>query len=405
LEWPAIFGILKMMKPKELEKLSRAQLITRLKAVESARATIRVDHARELRAQQKLAQAAVKDREERLRAILETAVEGIITIDERGIIESVNTAAERIFGYSAREIIGKNVSVLMPSPHRAAHDGYVENYLRTGHAKVIGIGREVAGLRKDGTMFPMELSVSEVKLAARRMFTGFIRDITERKQLEKEILEISDREQRRIGQDLHDGLCQHLAGIELMSQVLAQKLEPKSKIHAQQVNQIASHVRDAISHTRTLARGLSPVTIESEGLMSALNELATNTEKILHVSCRCKLNEPVDIYDHATATHLFRIAQEAVSNAIKHGNANRLAISLHKAPGRIILKVSDNGSGFPKQPANGKGMGLRIMQSRASMIGGTMALEPNDSGGIDVTCAVPENGAGSKSQNHHAPKS
>jgi len=391
------------MKPTAPGKMSRAQLIARLKALESARATISADHARELNKQQKLAQAAVKDREERLRAILETAVEGIITIDERGIIESVNTAAERIFGYSADEIIGKNVSMLMPSPHRAAHDGYLENYLRTGHAKIIGIGREVAGLRKDGTTFPMDLSVSEVKLAARRMFTGFIRDITDRKQLEKEILEISDREQRRIGQDLHDGLCQHLAGIELMSQVLAQKLEPKSKIHAQQVNEIASHVRDAISHTRSLARGLSPVTIESEGLLSALNELATNTEKIFHVSSKIEFDEPVAIQDHATATHLFRIAQEAVSNAIKHGKASRLVIGLHKARGRVILQVSDNGSGFPRQPANSRGMGLRIMQSRASMIGGTMAIERNEGGGIDVTCAVPEKDVNSKSQNHDAP--
>jgi two-component system, LuxR family, sensor kinase FixL len=402
LEWPAFFGILIPMKPYDPEKMSRAELIARLKALESARATVSADHARELSTQHELAQTAVQDREERLRAILETAVEGIITIDERGIIESVNAAAERIFGYSADEIIGKNVSMLMPSPHRQAHDGYLENYRTTGHAKIIGIGREVAGLRKDGTTFPMDLSVSEVKLAAGRMFTGFIRDITERKQLEKEILEISDREQRRIGQDLHDGLCQHLAGIELMSQVLAQKLTPKSKVHAQQVADIASHVRDAISHTRSLARGLSPVTIESEGLMSALNELATNTEKMFHVPCRCDFDEPVAIHDHAAATHLFRIAQEAVSNAIKHGKASRLVISLRAVRGRIILKVSDNGSGFPAKQTNPKGMGLRIMQSRAGMIGGTMAIERNRGGGVDVTCAVPEKG--SKPLNHHAAK-
>lgn len=332
----------------------------------------------------------MKDCEERLRAILETAVEGIITIDDHGNIESVNAAAERIFGYGAGEIVGKNVNVLMPSPHREAHDGYLENYLRTGFAKIIGIGREVAGRRKDGTIFPMDLSVSEVKLAARRMFTGFIRDITERKQLEKEILEISDREQRRIGQDLHDGLCQHLAGIELMSQVLAQKLEAKSKVHAKEVGKIARHVRDAISQTRSLARGLSPVTIESEGLMSALHELATNTEKIFRVQCICEFDKPVALDDHAVATHLFRIAQEAVSNAAKHGKARKIVIALRAARGQITLSVSDNGSGLSKQPANHKGMGLRIMQSRASMIGGTLAIEPNEARGVSVICAVPE---------------
>src|SRR5262249_36253006 len=162
----------------------------------------------------------------------ETAVEGIITIDDHGVIESVNPAAARIFGYKPAEIIGRNVSVLMPSPHREQHDSYISNYVHTGRAKIIGIGREVSGRRKDGTIFPMDLSVSEVKLADRRLFTGFIRDITERKQLEKEILETSDREQRRIGQDLHDGLCQQLAGIELMSQVLERSLAAKSKADA-----------------------------------------------------------------------------------------------------------------------------------------------------------------------------
>lgn len=378
--------------------MSRAQLIARLKALESARAA----HAHELSTQQQLAQDAVRDREERLRAILETAVEGIITIDERGIIESVNAAAERIFGYKAGEIIGRNVSVLMPPPHRESHDGYLANYVRTGHAKIIGIGREVVGRRKDGTVFPMDLSVSEVQLADRRMFTGFIRDITERKHLEKEILEISDREQRRIGQDLHDGLCQQLAGIELMSQVLAQKLAPKSKADAAKVGEIAGHVRDAISHTRSLARGLSPVTLESEGLISALHELATNTEKFFQVQCRCSFDEPVVVQDKAAATHLFRIAQEAVSNAIKHGKAKRLAISLQNSRNRIVLKVSDNGCGFPKHAPKNRGMGLRIMQSRASMIGGAIAVEANAGGGVDVTCSVPQNGSVSRKVKGHA---
>ena len=390
------------MKPVNYEKSSRGQLIARLKALESARAAASAAHAKELSMQHKVAQTLVKDREERLRAILETAVEGIITIDEHGVIESVNAAAEQIFGYRAIEIIGKDVGVLIPSPHREGHDNYLINYLRTGRAKIIGVGREVAGRRKDGSIFPMDLSVNEVKLASRRMFTGFVRDITERKQLEKEILEISDREQRRIGQDLYDGLCQHLTGIELMSQVLVQKLTPKSKAHAQQVTQIASHVRDAISHTRSLARGLSPVTLESEGLMSALHELTTDTEKIFRVHCRCDFDEPVEMHDHAAATHLFRIAQEAVSNAIKHGKARRVVVSLRDTRGRIVLRVSDNGVGFPKRTPKNKGMGLRIMQSRAGMLGGTIGIERNSSGGISITCAVPQNAPLPKRPKNHA---
>lgn len=391
-----------LVNPDPYRKLSRSELIARIQALTSACDNARAAHAKDLSTQQELAQAAVKDREEQLRAILETAVEGIITIDTRGIIESINAAAERIFGYRAAELIGKNVSVLMPSPHRESHDDYITKYLRTGRAKIIGIGREVAGRRKDGTIFPIDLAVSEVKLATRRMFTGFIRDITDRKRLEKELLEISDREQRRIGQDLHDGLCQHLAGIELMSHALAQKLASKSKSHARQVSEIAGHVRDAISHTRALARGLSPVTIESEGLMSALHELATNTEKIFQIQCRCDFEQPVELHDHAAATHLFRIAQEAVSNAIKHGRARRVAISLRNVRGRIVLRVSDNGKGFPRRTIKPKGMGLRIMQSRAGMIGGTIAIERNGAGGINVTCAMPRKSSLSGVKKQHA---
>src|SRR6266511_5201462 len=127
----------------------------------------------------RLMEAALKEKEQRLRAILEAAVEGIITIDERGIVDSINPAACRIFGYAPEEVVGQNVSMLMPSPDREKHDGYIANYLRTGQAKIIGIGREVIGERKDGSVFPMDLSIGEVRLGARRLFTGFVRDISE----------------------------------------------------------------------------------------------------------------------------------------------------------------------------------------------------------------------------------
>ena len=335
-------------------------------------------------------ESAVRDREERLRAILETAVEGIITIDERGTIESFNPASEKIFGYTAAEVIGKNVSVLMTTPHRERHDGYIENYKHTGQARIIGIGRETIARKKDGTLFPIDLSVSEVHLSDRRIFTGFIRDITERKRLEKEILEISEREQRRIGQDLHDGLCQHLAGIEMLSQVLAQKLAPQAKEGSARATEIAKAVRDAIGQTRLLARGLSPVTLESEGLMSALAELAMNTEKMFGIRCQFDCAEEVKFTNHAAATHLFRIAQEAVSNAIKHGQAKNISLRLRDEAGHIRLQVSDDGRGFPEKTSVSSGMGLRIMQSRIGMVGGTLTIERREPNGTTVNFSAPK---------------
>jgi PAS domain S-box-containing protein len=393
-DFPDSFFALEM---KDYRKMSKVELLAGIKQLRSK-------HTLRSQAQRRQAASTLRDSAERLRAILETAVEGIITIDERGIIESFNLAAERIFGYKAKEVIGKNVSVLMPSPHREQHDTYLGNYLHTGHAKIIGLGREIVARRKNGTVFPMDLSVSEVRLADRRLFTGFIRDITERKRLEKEILDISEREQRRIGQDLHDGLCQHLAGIELMSQVLEQKLARRSKAAAARAGDIAKNVREAISHTRLLARGLSPVTLESEGLMSALQELALNTQKIFGVACKLDCDPPVLVEDYPAATHLFRLAQEAVSNAIKHGKAKRILIRLKEERGRITLSVIDNGSGFPAQVPKSEGMGLQIMQSRAGMIGGTLTIERNAVGGTSVTVAASNGTVRQKSNTYHARK-
>ena len=137
--------------------------------------------------------AALRDNEARLRAILETAVEGILTIDERGIIESINAAAVKMFGFQPDEVIGRNVSMLMPSPYREQHDQYLDNYRRTGQAKIIGIGREVVGRRKDGSVFPLDLSVSEVRLDSGRIFTGFVRDITARRESEKQLEQMARR--------------------------------------------------------------------------------------------------------------------------------------------------------------------------------------------------------------------
>jgi two-component system, LuxR family, sensor kinase FixL len=215
------------------------------------------------------------------------------------------------------------------------------------------------------------------------------RDITERKRLEKEILEISDRERRRIGHDLHDGLCQHLAGIELMSQVLEQKLARRSKAAADRAGDIAKNVREAIGQTRAagarpFARhpGIGGTHVRVAG---AGAEHGENLRRRLPVRCdrRCWYRTI------AAATHLFRLAQEAVSNAIKHGRAKRISIRLKEDRGRMILSVIDNGSGFPEKLPKSKGMGLRIMRSRAGMIGGTLAFERNAGGGASVTCHGP----------------
>jgi PAS domain S-box-containing protein len=295
----------------------------------------------------------------------------------------VNPSFAQLTGYSPEQVVGQPLSTLSGLTA-------VQERLRQG---LSGEERFLEGISThqtpDGERWG-EWRVGPVKDKNGRITNWLVilRDMTERKRLEKEILEISDREQRRIGQDLHDGLCQQLAGIELMSQALEQKIAGRSKANAARAGEIAGHVREAIRQTRLLARGLSPVTLESEGLTSALQELASNTEKIFQVDCRFECEPLVRVQDPARVTHLFRIAQEAVSNAIKHGKAARIVIRLTRQRDAIVLVISDNGSGFPETAPKQKGMGLRIMQSRAGMIGGTLSVENNPEGGARIICVV-----------------
>ncbi len=336
------------------------------------------------------AKKAVSQSELQLRAILDTAVEGIITIDEHGRIEAMNRAAERIFGWKSPEVLGKNVSMFMPSPYKEIHDRFLSNYTKSGEAKIIGIGREVVGLRRDGTVFPMDLAVSEVRTPRRRLFTGFVRDLTERRRLEAEVLEISEQERRRIGQDLHDGICQQLAGLALVTHSMEEKLRKARRPEADQIARCRDEIAAIIAETRRLARGLCPVVLESEGLMAALDELARSTNQPPRLKCRFECPKATPLGDSLVATHLYRIAQEAVNNALKHSGAKTITITLSPAEEGLHLTVTDDGSGLPDSFSPNTGMGLHIMQYRARLLGGTLAVRPANPRGTSVTCVIPK---------------
>jgi PAS domain S-box-containing protein len=341
----------------------------------------------------KRAEIALQDSATKTAAILDTMVDAVITIDERGRIDSFNRAAERIFGYEATEVVGKNVNVLMPEPYRGEHDAYIHSYVRTGKAKIIGIGREVVGKRKDESVFPMDLAVSEVFLGARRLFTGIVRDLTERKRLERQILEISDREQQRIGQDLHDGLGQQLAGIGFLSKSLEQRLTKRRIAESEDARQIAQLVSEAIAQARGMAHGLNPVDLTATGFTSALRELASTIENTFRIECKFDCNVPVYLGNSAVGTHLYRIAQEAVANAIKHGRGQHILIVLGRVRDTITLSVRDDGIGFPDVLPASKGIGLQTMRYRAALIGATLSVLNIPSGGTRVDCSLKDIGS------------
>jgi signal transduction histidine kinase len=214
-------------------------------------------------------------------------------------------------------------------------------------------------------------------------------DITERKKLEESILDISVQEQRRIAQDLHDGLGQHLTGIAFMSKVLEEKLSDKSLPEAAEAAKIVQMVNQAIDNTRQLARGLHPVAAERAGLMSALKKWASEVEELFHIRCRFQCQQRVYVDDVNVATHLYRIAQEAVNNAIRHGRCREITISLSARSGTGTLSVADNGTGFTREPDKQPGMGLSIMNYRADMLGGSLKIHSQENGGVKVSCFFP----------------
>jgi signal transduction histidine kinase len=214
-------------------------------------------------------------------------------------------------------------------------------------------------------------------------------EIAERDRLQQELLNVSDSEQRRIGQELHDGLCQHLAGTALTCQVLREELEQNGLPEAAKARKIVELIEEGISLSRRTAQGLDPVEMDSTGLMLALEELAATTQKLFNVTCVFACPSPVLIHDTSAANHMFRIAQEAVRNAVNHGRPDRIVIRLSTLDDGLELRIEDNGSGLPATRPTREGMGLRLMENRARAIGAEFAIQPRENSGTIVTCMLP----------------
>ncbi len=228
----------------------------------------------------------------------------------------------------------------------------------------------------------------ELEDRVRQRTEALTQEMAERERLEREILEISEREQRRIGHDLHDGLCQHLTGTALAGQVLREKLAAKSLPESADASRVVGLVEDGITMARDLAHGLCPVEIEAGGLMAALREFAGGISKWSRVACTFDCAAPVLVEDATAAMHLYRIAQEAVGNAIRHGKPGHILINLAARGDVVVLSVEDDGVGLPDDWSRGPGLGTRIMAHRAMMIGADLAIEPNPTGGTLVKCSL-----------------
>lgn len=319
--------------------------------------------------------------------ILETVGTLVTVLDLEGRIVRFNRACETTTGYAFNEVRGSRIWDFFQLPEEVSRAQSViaqlsadllpqdyQSHWVTRH----GVSRLIAW---SSTSLPDSEGTPRYIIA-----TGI--DITEREQLQRALLEISAREQRRIGQDLHDGLGQHLTGIAFMAKVHEKKLAETNAADAADAAKLVRLVNEAVHKTRELARGLLPVMSDAQGLMGALQLWAGEIEEIYGISCSFKCERPVPVHDVAIATHLHHIAQEAVNNAIKHGGAQNVTLRLSMDQGYGILSIVDDGSGIPDD-RNSQGMGLHIMSYRSAMIGGRLEISRNPERGTTISCLFP----------------
>lgn len=330
---------------------------------------------------------SLSESEQRMRAILDTANDAIITIDTGGTTQTVNPAAERIFGYTSAEMIGQNVGLLLPAPLRDEYEALM-GPRRGKDRPFAGASREIQGLRKDGSIVPLEVAVSE--LVPGNAYTCIIRDISRRRELEREVTEIAAAEQRRIGQELHDGVSQELTGLSMLTAALKERLDGATPATEKLANRVIDGLAKVHKHVRDISHGVIPVDVDAEGLRAALEDLAESVKQQTGIACAFHSPRPVLVKDSLTATHLYYIVQEAVNNSLRHGCAKRIDIHLQARPETLILSVSDDGVGIAADANNRNGVGLRLMRYRASIIGGVLQIRSGAERGSTVTCTLSE---------------
>ncbi|MGC4067222.1 MAG: sensor histidine kinase [Polyangiaceae bacterium] len=333
------------------------------------------------------ARAAVLSSLEKNRALLAALPDLMVQMTTDGVLLEYHVGDYEELDTPLRSYLGRDLGELFGEPGLFAQLDASESRRSNGRA-----GDDAARILQRQVELGDQKRDFEIRIVttSTRKLLGILRDVTQRRRLEREILEVSGREQRRIGRDLHDGLCQHLAGIGFLAQALARRIPNTEEALAKDAVELASLIGEAVALTKGLAKGLVPVRLETEGLQPALLELASNTSRIFGVDCQ--VEEPFSSIprdDGAMLLHLYRIAQEALNNAIKHGRATAVTISIREDFPWACLTIRDNGQGFNVEERADTGLGLGIMRYRALMIGANLDVFSDVNRGTTVSCRFP----------------
>ena len=325
------------------------------------------------------AEEALRQSERRFRLLVEAVPDFIFRLREDGAILDFKAPKDADLSAETKAQLGKALLELAPSRLVEPTRYYLEETLQAGEVHSFEF------------QFPFRQQMRDfearVTVCGAKEVLAIVRDVTERKRLEAEVIEISARERRRIGHDLHDGLGQYLAGIAVKAKLLEEDLQ--SSPHRAAVKKLVGLLNNAVRQARSLARGLDPVELESSGLVPALQILARETEDLFHVSCDLACVPGAAPVSRFVGLQLYRIAQEGINNAVKHGRPKRIEIRLATDPAHVRLRIKDDGRGFRVEAARPAGMGLRIMQYRAHVVGGVLKIDSQLNRGTDIQCLVP----------------
>jgi PAS domain S-box-containing protein len=326
------------------------------------------------------------------RAVYEASPDGILVVDHRGIIRAANPMTGRLFGYGSEELIGQSVDVLVPQSMRGAHADHRSRYVRAPRARPMGVELELRGRRKDGTEFPIEISLSPWQSPEGLRIIVTARDVTQRTRLRDfnaGALRASEDERRRIARELHDDTAQHLASLLMWVRLI----EPE--VTAEGARKKLRELRDELSAcaegVRRIARGLRPPELEDAGLVAALRAHARGIREGTGRDVRVQTEGPVDdSLGPDGRLILYRIVQEAVSNALRHAETDLIRVQVSVEGSNVVGLIHDEGKGFgEEQKTAGAGLGLLGMQERAAMIGGRLSIESQIGRGTSVRVELP----------------